>query len=228
MTTDDQSNSNTDKTIRVAIADDHKLFRDGIRSILEAIDGVKLVAEAGNGQELLQRMNWEPAHVVLLDLEMAGLNGQETFKKIQDDYAGTKVIILSMHSEERIIVHMLEQGVNAYLTKDTERRELEEAIVQVHEKGYYFSDVSSRALLSGVKNRHKKPPVIGKNISLTSRELEVLELIAQQHTNAEIADKLFIATKTVEGHRKNLISKFNVRNTAGLLVRAIKEQIIHV
>lgn len=216
------------KSIGVAIADDHKLFRDGIRSILEGMDGVEVLVEAADGEELLRRMSFKLPDVVLLDLEMDGQNGQQAYEEINNRYPDVRVIILSMYAEERIIVHMLEQGVNAYLTKDTERRELQEAILQVYEKGYYFSDVSSRALLSGVKNKHKKVPMIGGQVQLTSRELEVLELIAREHTNNEIADKLFISSKTVEGHRKNLISKFNVRNTAGLLVKAIKGNFITV
>lgn len=214
--------------IGVAIADDHKLFRDGIRSILDGMNGVEVLVEASDGEELLRRMAFKLPDVVLLDLEMDGLNGQQAYEEINAKYPDVRVIILSMYAEERIIVHMLEQGVNAYLTKDTERRELQEAILQVYEKGYYFSDVSSRALLSGVKNKHKKVPMIGGQVQLTSRELEVLELIAKEHTNNEIADKLFISSKTVEGHRKNLISKFNVRNTAGLLVKAIKGNFITV
>ncbi len=216
------------ETIKLGLVDDHNLFREGIKSILKKITDFSLVLEAVSGNDLLKKLNDSTPDVILLDLEMEDMNGVDATLKLKELYPEIKIIILTMHKEERMTSYLMEIGANGYLLKDTNQQELEEAIRSVYEKGIYFNPFVSEALLKGLKNKSHKPPGIGKNYQLTSRELEVMELIAKECTTAEIAEQLFLSVRTVEGHRKNLISKLGVKNTAGLIMKAIKDKIISV
>ncbi|GAA4276025.1 response regulator transcription factor [Aquimarina mytili] len=216
------------ETIKLGLIDDHNLFREGIKSLLNKMPNISLVLEAVSGKDLLTKLNTEVPDVILLDLEMEDMNGVDTTLKLQEMYPDLKIIILTMHKEERMISYLMEIGANGYLLKDTNQVELEEAIRAVYDKGFYFNPFVSEALLKGLKHKVAKPPVIGKNYHLTSRELEVLELVTQELTTAEIAEKLFLSVRTIEGHRKNLMDKLGVKNTAGLIIKAVKEKIISV
>lgn len=214
------------ESIQLGLVDDHNLFREGIKSLLDKISDVTLVLEAVNGKDLFTKLKNDIPDVILLDLEMEEMNGVDATLKLQEEYPEIKVLILTMHKEERMISYLMEIGANGYLLKDTTREELEEAIKTVVKNGFYFNEFVSQALLKGLKSKSGKPLKIGKDYHLTARELEVLELIAQECTTAEIAEKLFLSVRTIEGHRKNLISKLGVKNTAGLLIKAIKEKLI--
>ncbi|MCE7996094.1 MAG: response regulator transcription factor [Roseivirga sp.] len=208
--------------IKLALVDDHNLFRQGIKLLLEDIGSVELIIEGSNGQELLDAMEDQVPDIVLLDLEMPVLNGIETSKIIKDKYEDVGIIILTMYDDEQMIAHLMEIGANGYLLKDTTQEELQKAIQSVYENQFYFNDFVSKALLSGVRAKRKPEPKIGNNIEVTRRESEVLQLICEELTTQEMADKLFLSPRTVEGHRQNLIEKFGVKNTAGLIIRAIK------
>lgn len=214
--------------IKVALADDHKLFREGIRFIIEQMDGLEVAFEVANGAELLEALSDNIPDVVLLDLDMPELDGIEVLKSLRPDRPDIKVIILSMHSDQKMVAHLMELGANGYLLKDTTHEELEKAIKSVEAEGHYFNEFVSQAMLKGLMNKTKTKPSLKTSVDLTPREMEVLELICQEFTAKEIADKLFISHRTAEGHRKNLIDKFGVKNTAGLVMKAIKEGIITV
>lgn len=216
-------------SIRMAIVDDHHLFLEGIVSILNSIEGIEVVISTTEGKALLTAIDKEPVDIVLLDLEMEPMDGLEVFKVLQEKHQNIKVIILSMHSENEIIAHLMKEGVNGYLLKETTAAEFEKCIKSVYQNGTYFNDTVSSAMLKSMQqtNRIKKPQ-IGNNIHLTTREVEVLELIAQEFTTQEIGEKLFLSPKTVEGHRQNLLSKFDVKNTAGLIMKAIANKLIKV
>ena len=216
----------TEKNIQLGLVDDHNLFREGIKSLLDKISNVTLVLEAVNGKDMFTKLKNDVPDVILLDLEMEEMNGVDATLKLQEEYPEIKVLILTMHKEERMISYLMEIGANGYLLKDTTREELEEAIKTVVKNGFYFNEFVSQALLKGLKNKSGRPLTIGKDYHLTARELEVLELIAEECTTAEIAEKLFLSTRTIEGHRKNLISKLGVKNIAGLVIKAIKEKLI--
>ncbi len=214
--------------IKLALVDDHTLFRQGIKLLLEDMDSVELIIEGSNGRELLDAMEDQVPDIILLDLEMPVLNGIETSKIIKEKYEDTGIIILTMYDDEQIIAHLMEIGANGYLLKDTTEEELHKAIHSVHDNQFYFNDFVSKALLSGVKAKRKPQPKIGNNIEVTRRESEVLQLICEELTTQEMADKLFLSPRTIEGHRQNLIEKFGVKNTAGLIIRAIKLGFISV
>jgi len=211
------------KTIKVALADDHLLFREGIKLLFSRIDEIDLTFDVGSGDELLTKLETEQPDVVLLDMDMPGLNGIETFKIMHEKFPDINAIVLSMHREERMIAYMMELGVNGYLLKDTNREELKKAIITVYEKGRYFNEITSQAVLEGLKRKTKRPPKLGQEIVLSRREQEVLELIAEGLSNKEIGEKLFISTRTVDGHRNSLLQKFNVHNTAKLIMEAVRK-----
>lgn len=211
--------------ITVGIADDHSLFREGITMIISQMSGIRLCLEATGGEDLMAQMDKTPVDVVLLDIEMKHTNGIETLKKIVTLESRPKVIMLSMHTEPRIVSYMMELGASGYLQKDIKKEELELAVRTVYEKGIYFNESVANSLLTQLKNKGRKPAF---SVELSTREKEVLALICQELTTHEIGEKLFISERTVEGHRKNLCSKLGVKNTAGLVRKAIQLNLIDV
>ncbi|MEL7534590.1 MAG: response regulator transcription factor [Bacteroidota bacterium] len=209
--------------MKIALVDDHKLFRKGMKALLEEIEGIEVIFEAANGQELLDHMAEQQAEIILLDLEMPVMDGVTVLPKIQSGYPDTKVLILSMHQDDQFIVHLLEQGAHGYLLKDTELEELEDALESVKENGFYFNDRTSRAMLSRLTRRQKIKPTFGHVEPLSERETEVLKLICEEFTTSEIADKLFLSPRTIEGYRNRLLEKTGAKNTAGLVVFAARQ-----
>jgi Response regulator containing a CheY-like receiver domain and an HTH DNA-binding domain len=165
--------------------------------------------------------------VILLDLQMPEMNGLETTNYVKANFPDIKIILLTLHNNESYISLLMENGANSYLVKNENPEVLEKAIIAVVEKDYFFSDYVSKALLN--KNKKREPLNQGfqiqHKVKFSSRELEILKLICQQYTSPEIAKKLFITVRTVEGHRRNLLEKASVRNTAGLVIFAIKNDL---
>lgn len=217
------------KTLKIAIADDQVLFRKGMVNIINSFKDIEIVLEASNGIELLEGLEKSSKipDIVILDLSMPELNGIDTTKVIHEKYPKIKIIILSVYSEDRFVTHLMELGVNAYLFKNVEPNEVEKAIWSIMEKDFYFNEaflLAMRKRLTGKKPRL----LIQDNIPslLSHRELEVLDLICKQFTAHEIGEKLFISTRTVDGHRNNLLEKTGMKNTAGLVVFSIKNNLI--
>lgn len=215
--------------IKLAVADDQKLFLNGLKYIIDSFAGIDLIIEANNGAELIEKIKEEKPDVILLDLKMPVMDGVEATKHIKTHHNEIKIILLSMYNDERLINHMMEIGANGYLLKDEEPEVLEEAIRTVMEKDFYFNEYVSKALLKGVKGKQKVPASkfsLNAETNISPRELEVLELICQELTTTEIAQKLFISVRTVEGHRKKMMEKTNVRNMAGLVIYAMKSGLV--
>jgi DNA-binding NarL/FixJ family response regulator len=217
---------------RIGIIDDETLFRKGLRMIIEDIDDMEVILEAGNGKELLQQLKDRTANeqdlpqLLLLDLQMPEMNGVETAKHLQKDYPDIKFIILSTHFNKEFILNMIELGASSYLPKNTNPFEMEETIQTVANKGFHYNDEVMKVITENM--RTKKKPKANFNNNLTTRELEVLQLICEQLTAQEIADKLFISRRTVEGHRNNLLMKLNCRNIAGLVVYALQNELVKI
>lgn len=215
--------------IHIALVDDHLLFRQGIKAILQEELDMEITLEAADGKEFLtslQNMVVKPS-VVLLDIRMPNLDGYETTKIILENYPEMKIITLTMHEEERHIIRMIELGVNGYLMKNSSRDEVIDCIQSVMEYDYYFSNKITNIMRKVLMYKGKRSANEFIH-DLTEREIEVLRLICQEYTAKEIGEKLFISFRTVEGHRKKLLSKLNVRNTAGLVVKALKNEIISI
>lgn len=214
---------NSEHHIRVALVDDHRLFRKGMAAILNVAEGMAVILEAENGYQLLEEMDGglQP-DVVLLDLEMPVMDGLQTMTALRQRNADAKVILLTMHTDERFVLHFMESGANAYLLKDTHPEEVERAIRKVMETGFYFTDAVSKTLLKGLTQKKNAPPELPGNESLTEREVELLKLICLELTTNEIAERMFLSPRTIEGYRKKLLEKTGAKNTAGLVLLAVK------
>ncbi len=213
--------------IRLAIADDQILFLRGLRLMLEDFSNIDIVVEANNGRELLDAMKHTPVDVVLLDLRMPEMDGIEATRRLRESYPQTKVLLLSMHDDERLISHLMNLGASGYLLKDEEPETVREAIESVHERDFYFNEYVSKALLQGMKTRNNIQSVDAHlQPQLTRRELEVLALICKEYTTAEIAKELYLSSRTVDGHRRNLQEKTGAKNVAGLVIYAIRSGIV--
>lgn len=205
--------------VKIIIADDHSIIRDGLRAMLEKDDFCKIVGEAANGEELLELIKNTPCDVVCTDISMPVMDGVEATRQITKKFPGVKVMCLSMHEEAAFIKQMMEVGAVGYVFKDSSKEELKEAIQAVQNGKKYFNQKLFDILLNMESS--------GKGVSvLSSREKEILKLIAEEYTNPEIAEKLFLSVRTVDTHRQNLIQKLDVKNTAGLVKYAIKSGLV--
>lgn len=207
------------------IADDHRVFREGIVSILENTGEIRVIAQAQDGKEVMEKLRKARPELILMDISMGEAGGIETTRLVREQYPEIKVLVLSMHSESSYIVRMLEAGASGYLLKDAGSAELINAIKAVAEGHTYFSSQVSATLVDQLV-KGKKPPERKAGVPLTRREIEVLRLIAEEYSNPEIADKLFISIRTVDTHRRNLLEKLGVKNTAGLVKYAIKHGLV--
>jgi DNA-binding NarL/FixJ family response regulator len=214
-------------TIRVLLADDHTLVRAGIRSLLETLPGIKVVAEASNGMEALNLIDQFHPDVVLMDIAMSELNGLEATSRILKGYPDIKVIILSMHANEEYVWKALRLGAKGYLLKDAGMAELELAVKAVVRGETYLSPPISRQVISDYVSRvssdQEKQSLPGQEIErLTPRQREILRLIAEGFTTQAIAQKLDISVKTVETHRTQLMERLDIHDIAGLVRYAIR------
>lgn len=214
----------TTLTTRIALVDDQKLFRGGLKMILSDRPDFHVVFEADNGKQFLERFAFEPVDIVILDVEMPVMDGIETLTIIREKYPEVRVIMLTMHDSDRLINHLMQLGANGFLLKDENPEVVRTAVERVGQEGIFFRDYVSKALLKGGRKKDKPEGYFGPNI--TERELEVLTLICQEYTSKEIADKLFISARTVEGHRRSLQDKTGARNLVGLVLYAVKNGIV--
>lgn len=193
--------------------------------ILSDSPNIKVVFEADNGKQFFERLAFEPVDIVILDVEMPVMDGIATLELIRDNHPDLRVIMLTMHDSDRLINHLMHLGANGFLLKDENPEVVRLAVERVSQEGIFFRDYVSKALLKGGRQKPNKPDgYFGPNIS--EREMEVLSLICQEYTSKEIADKLFISTRTVEGHRRSLQEKTGSRNLVGLVLYAVKNGIV--
>ncbi|MEZ0541951.1 response regulator transcription factor [Fibrella arboris] len=215
--------------IKLALVDDHNLFRRGIASILGQVADFELVLEASNGQEFIDKIPRRVPDVVLLDLQMPILDGTATADYLRENYPLIKIIVLTMHDEDRMVLHLLEKGVSGYLLKDSDPDEVERAIRKVIDEGVYLNEFVSRAMLRKMTNKTtvvKQSTLYNSKILLSEREKEVLKLICEGMSTAEISDKIFLSPRTVEGHRLRILEKTGTKNTAGMVAYAFKNGLV--
>lgn len=216
---------NTGNRINVFLVDDHALFRNGLKGLLGLNGAFNVVGEAGDGAEFLEKLLGSGAHVVLMDIDMPIMNGFEASVKALGLFPDLKVITLSMHGDEEYYFRMIEAGAKGFLLKSSEIGEVSAAIETVSKGGSWFSQELLQGLVGTMKatSRTEEPEE-----GLSVRELEVLPLICQGMSNQEIADKLFISKRTVDKHRANILAKTGAKNTACLVVHAIKNSLVEI
>jgi DNA-binding NarL/FixJ family response regulator len=217
----------TTDRIKVLIADDHKIIRVGLQGILQKTPDVEVVGEAEDGPQVLEILGKTITDVVLMDIDMGRTNGIDTTRKVKEAFPDVRVLALTIHEEQDHIIQMLEAGASGYLLKNTGTEELLAALRAVVKGDSYYSKSVSASLLQALTNlKSKYASRINKDTPLSAREIEVLRLIAQECSNGEIAEKLFISIRTVDTHRRNILEKLQVKNTAGLVKYAIEKAII--
>jgi DNA-binding NarL/FixJ family response regulator len=214
------------EVIKVAIADDHKIFRKGVILSLRPFTNIKFVLEASNGEELLNQVPVAEPDVILMDLRMPVKDGIETTKQISKDYPHIHVIVLSMYEDERFVPHLMENGAQGYLLKNAEPQEIRKAIMDVFEKGYYLNNFVNRILLKKAHSKQKAAPSLTTEITLNERERDVLKYICMEFTAQEIAQKMDISNRTVEAIKDRLMERFGSKNTAGLVFFAVKNNLV--
>jgi DNA-binding NarL/FixJ family response regulator len=213
--------------IKIAIADDYKIYRDGLKVGLSSDENMEIIAEADNGEDLMKLLESNSPDVILMDLKMPIMDGMEATKQVRKKYPAIKVLVVTMYDDDKFIIHLMENGANGYLLKNAEPDEIIKSIYAVKENGYYFNDVVNKALLKKLVLKNNLKPSFNQNIDLTEREQEVLKMICEEKTAAEIAKEIFLSPRSVEGIRQRLIEKIGVRNTAGLVMFAVKNGLVN-
>ncbi|WP_340105617.1 response regulator transcription factor [Rhodohalobacter sp. 8-1] len=212
--------------IKVLLVDDHKIVRDGIKLMLEPQAGINVVAEAEDGEEVKNILDETSVDVIVMDINMPGMNGIKTTKMVKDEHPNIKVLALTMSSDDSHIRQMVQAGASGYIMKSAGRDELTNAIHDVMAGKHYFSDQATQSIMMDlVKNKGKSSAP--DPVHITERELEVLQMIVKEHTNQEIAEKLYISPRTVDAHRRNLLQKTGARNTAGLVKYAFQNGLVN-
>ncbi len=213
--------------IKILIADDHTMFVDGIESILQAEDDIKVVGRCYEGQQVKEFVTKNAVDIILLDVNLPDMSGIEVCKEILECYPNIKILAISMFNEESYVSEILNNGAKGYILKNTGREELLKAINVIYEGATYFSKEVTETIMKGLMNRRKSSNKSSAEIpKISRREKEVLKLIVEEFTTQEIADKLFISLKTVESHRSNLLGKLNARNSAGLVRISIENGLL--
>lgn len=221
--------TNTAKKIEILIADDHKLIRDGVQSILEGSNDMVVIGSVGSAEEAINSVRERAPDVILMDIMMRGMTGIEATRWIKDHDPGIKIILVSMEISKEYVSAGIKSGVDGYLPKDVDQDTLLLAIRQVYAGSKFFNDAIMKLVFEDfyshekVKSSDKKLPN-----DLTKREFEVLALVASGKTNKELAEGLFISIKTVETHKMHIMEKLGLRNTAELVKYAIKNNIISI
>ena len=211
------------KKIKIALADDHQLFRSGLRAMLKDLEDFEIIYEADNGRELLDKISGKlKPDVILLDIKMPEINGFETVVFIKEHYPSIKIIVLSMFSDEASVMKMVKEGVEGYLLKDANKQEFIDALRTVSDNEVYYSTVVNKVIQKSFIN--KKPITI----RLSENEIQFLMLLCQQMSNKEIAEKMNLSVRTIDGYRDHLFEKLNVKSRIGLVLYAIKNKIVSI
>lgn len=217
---------NTDETpIKVAIADDHALFRAGVKTALSSKKDIELIAEADNGMQLLHLLRHIEPDVILLDIQMPIMDGIQTLPEIRKLRPDAKVIILSMHNDHSMISKLMEIGANSYLTKNSDSETIYQAIRTCYDQEFFFNELTNKALLTGLRTK-RTDGVHHQEADLSEKETRVLKLMCEEKTTKEIADIVEISPRTVEAIRDKLKTKTGAKSMAGLVMYAVKNGLI--
>ncbi len=221
--------------IQVGLVEDHFLFRQGMKAILSAWPEMEVIFESAEGYNVISKLNSLETipHVILVDLSLPPdgqkeFGGKEVTVALRQHFPDIKIIILSGHEDENFIAQLIEHGAHGYLVKDSNPNEVREAITSVFHKGSYINMRTLKAIQNNIGRKPKPRSISSGSESLTKREEEILQLVCKQFTTEQIAEKLFISPKTVNGHRNSLLEKTGSHNVAGLVIYAIKNNIVDI
>lgn len=214
------------EVIKVAVADDHKIFRDGIKMALTGKKYLRMLWEAEDGKDLLHKMRLKMPDVLLMDIRMPEMDGVNAIATLRKEFEEVKVIVLTMYDDQEMITRMMEMGANAYLTKTTDPEEIYNAILTCMNDDFYFNDLVNRAVLMRLQQKKPAKPFFPSTPVFSEKELKILRLIADDKTTEEISKEVFLSPRTIETIRQNMKTKAGARTIAGLVMYAIKNKLL--
>jgi DNA-binding NarL/FixJ family response regulator len=215
-----------EKLIRVAIADDHKIFRDGIRMSLKSRDFISIAWEADDGKDMMHKLRIKSPDILLMDIRMPEIDGINALQLIRKEYEEIKIIILSMYDDKETITKMMEFGANAFLTKTTDPDEIYKAIISCMNEDFYFNDLVNSAVLLRLQQKRTVRRFYPTSVQFNEKELRILKLISEDKTTEEISAQVFLSPRTVESIRQNMKAKVGAKTIAGLMMYAMKNRLI--
>jgi DNA-binding NarL/FixJ family response regulator len=224
----DKSNPNMTNAnpIKVAIADDHKIFRDGIKMALKDRNYLKILWEAEDGKDLMHKMKIKQPDILLMDIRMPELDGTNAIGLIRKEHEEVKIIVLSMYDDQEMITKMMEMGANAYLTKTTDPEEIYEAILTCMNDDFYFNDLVNKAVLLKLQHKKTARQFYPNTVKFSEKELRILKCIAEDKTTEEISKEVFLSPRTIETIRQKMKEKVGAKTIAGLVMYAMRNKLL--
>ena len=218
--------SNTEM-IKVAIADDHKIFRDGIKMALTGKEYLKSIWEAEDGKDLIHKMKIKLPDVLLMDIRMPEMDGINAISILRKEYEAVRIIVLTMYDDQEMIAKMMEMGANAYLTKTTDPEEIYNAILTCMNDDFYFNDLLNKAVLMKLQQKKTTRQFFPNPATFNEKELNILRLLAQDKTTEEISKEVYLSPRTVETIRQNMKTKVGAKTIAGLVIYGMRNKLIN-
>ena len=212
--------------IKVAIADDHKIFRDGIKMALRDKEYLRIIWEAEDGKDLLHKLKIKMPDVILMDIRMPEVDGINAISLIRKEFETIKIIVLTMYDDQEMITKMMEMGANAYLTKTTDPEEIYQAILTCMNDDFYFNELVNKAVLLKLQHKKKVRQFYPNPVKLSEKELKILKLIAEDKTTEEISKEVFLSPRTIETIRQNMKQKVGAKTIAGLVMYAMRNKLL--
>lgn len=217
---------NVNDPIKVAIADDHKIFRDGIRMALSGKEYLKIIWEAEDGKDLLHKIKIKMPNVLLMDIRMPEMDGVNAISLLRKEYEEVKIIVLTMYDDQEMISRMMEMGANAYLTKTTDPEEIYNAILGCMNDDFYFNDLVNKAVMMKLQHKKSAKQYYPNPIKFTDKELKILRLLAEDKTTEEISKEVYLSPRTIETIRQNMKTKVGAKTIAGLVMYGMRNKLL--
>lgn len=217
---------NTEKLIQLAIADDHKIYRDGIRMALKTKDFIRIIWESDDGKDMMHKLKVKRPDILIMDICMPEMDGVKAMQLIRKEYDDLKIIILSMYDDKETITKMMEYGANAYLSKTSDAEEISTAIITCMNEEYYFNDLVNSAVLLRLQHKKTIKKIYPTPVKFNEKEMKILKLISEDKTTEEISEEVFLSPRTVETIRQNMKTKVGVKTIAGLLMYAMRNNLV--
>lgn len=217
---------NVNPLIKIAIADDHKIFRDGIRLALKDKNFLKVLWEAVDGKDLMAKIEHSAPDILLMDIRMPELDGINAIPLIKKSYEDVKIIVLTMYDGQEMITKMMEMGANAYLTKTSDSEEIYKAILACKKDDFYFNDLVNKAVINKLSTKRTVRQFYPKPVQFNEKEVKILRMLADDKTTQEISKDIFLSPRTIETIRQNMKSKVGVKTIAGLIMYGMRNRLI--
>ncbi|GAC1420788.1 MAG: response regulator transcription factor [Flavisolibacter sp.] len=215
-----------DQQIKVAIADDHKIFRDGIKMALKDREYLKILWEAEDGKDLMHKLTLKQPDVLLMDIRMPEVDGINAIGMIRKEYENIRIIVLTMYDDQEMITKMMEMGANAYLTKTTDPDEIYQAILTCMNDEFYFNDLVNKAVLLKLQHKKSVRQFYPNPVKFSEKEIKILKCIAEDKTTEEISKEVFLSPRTIETIRQNMKQKVGAKTIAGLVMYAMRNKLL--